>query len=67
MKERFIKELVLAALNLDKKIRMEVDMSNYMTREVLNCETHDKEILAVIKGLENWRHVLKGAKFKFKI
>jgi len=46
---------------------MEVNISNYMTREVLNCETHDKEMLAVIRELENWKHLLKGAKFKFKI
>ena len=32
-----------------------------------NYEIHDKEILAVIKGLENWRHLLKDAKFKFEI
>jgi len=24
-------------------------------------------MLAVIRGLENWRHLLEGAKFKFKI
>ena len=32
-----------------------------------NYKIHDKEILAVIRGLENWRHLLEGAKFKFKI
>ncbi len=26
-----------------------------------------KEILAVIRGLENWRHLLKDAKFKFEV
>jgi len=29
LKERFTKELVLAALDLNKKIRMEVDASDY--------------------------------------
>jgi len=24
-------------------------------------------MLAVIRGLENWRHLLEGAKYKFKI
>ena len=24
-------------------------------------------MLAVIRGLENWRHLLKGAKFKFEV
>ena len=32
-----------------------------------NYEIHDKEMLAVIRGLENWRHLLKGTKFKFEI
>ena len=91
LKERFMKELVLAALDLDKKMRMEVDMSDYTTGGVLsmkcedgrqmpvaflskslneierNYEIYDKEMLAVMRGLENWRHLLKGAKFKFKV
>jgi len=29
---------VLAVLNLDKKIRMEVDVSDYATREILSIE-----------------------------
>jgi len=32
-----------------------------------NYEIHDKEILAIIKGLEVWRHLLEGAQFKFEI
>ena len=32
-----------------------------------NYKIHDKEILAVIRGSENWRYLLEGAKFKFKI
>jgi len=24
-------------------------------------------MLAVIRGLENWRHLLEGTKFKFKV
>ena len=91
LKERFTKELVLAAPDIDKKMRMEVDASDYATGGVLsiecedglwrlvaflskslnkterNYETHDKEMLAIIRGLEAWRHLLKGAQFKFKI
>ena len=86
-----MKEPVLTALDLDKKMRMEVDMSDYMTEEVLSIEyedrqwrlvaflskflneternykIHDKEMLAVIRGLENWRYLLKSAKFKFEV
>ena len=32
-----------------------------------NYKIHDKKMLAIIRGLENWRHLLKGARFKFKI
>jgi len=32
-----------------------------------NYEIHNKEILAVIRGLENWRYLLESAKFKFEI
>jgi len=91
LKERFTKELVLATLDLDKKIRMEVDILDYATGGVLSMECedrqwrpvvfllkslnkiernykiHDKEILAVIRGLENWRHLLEGAKYKFEV
>jgi len=32
-----------------------------------NYEIHDKEMLAVIRCLEAWRHFLEGARTKFKI
>ena len=79
LKKQFTKELVLAAPDLDKKISMEVDVSDYMMGEVLsiecedtlwrpvaflskslnkiekNYEIHNKEMLAIIQGLESWR------------
>jgi len=85
LKKRFTKEPVLAAPNIDKKMRMEVDASDYATGGVLsmefedglwrlvaflskslnemerNYEIHDKEMLAIIRGLEAWRHLLEGA------
>ena len=91
LKERFTKELVLAVPDLDKKMRMEVDASDYVTGGVLsteckdglwrpvaflskslneterNYEIHDKKMLAIIRGLEAWRHLLEGAQYKFKI
>jgi len=75
LKEKFMKEPVLVALDLDKKMRMEVDISDYAMESVLsmeckdekwrpvvflskslnkterNYEIHDKEMLAVIRGL----------------
>ena len=88
LKERFIQELVL---DLDKKIRMKVDISDYVMGGVLSMECDDrlwrpiaflskslnkternykiynKEMLVIIKRLENWKHLLKGIKFKFKV
>ena len=32
-----------------------------------NYEIHDKEILVVIKELENWKHLLGSSKFKFEV
>ena len=32
-----------------------------------NYKIHDKEMLAVIRGLENWRHLLEGTKYKFEV
>ena len=81
----------MAALDIDKKMRMEVDASDYVTGGVLSMECEDslwrlvaflskssnkternykiynKEMLAIIKELEAWRHLLEGVQFKFKI
>jgi len=91
LKERFTKEPVLAAPDIDKKMRMEVDALDYATGGVLsmecedglwrpvaflskslneterNYEIHDKEMLAIVRGLEAWRYLLEGAQYKFEI
>jgi len=91
LKEIFTTEPVLAAPDLDKKMRVEADTSDYATGRVLlvkeedekwrpvafifkslndterNYEIHDKEMLAVIRCLEAWRHFLEGARTKFEI
>jgi len=91
LKERFTKEPVLAAPDIDKKMRMEVNASDYAMGGVLsmeckdglwrpvaflskslneierNYEIHDKEMLAIIRGLEVWRHLLEEAQYKFEI
>jgi len=41
LKERFTKELVLAAPDLDKKMRIEVDASDYTIGGVLSMECED--------------------------
>ena len=82
---------MLAVPDLDKRLRVEVDASDYATGGVLsmegedgkwrpvaflskslneterNYEIHDKEMLAIIRGLEAWRHLLEGVQFKFEI
>jgi len=76
LKEKFTKEPILAAPNIDKKMRMEVDASDHATGGVLsmecedrlwrpvaflskplneterNYEIHNKEMLAIVRGLE---------------
>jgi len=42
LKERFTKKLVLVVLDLDKKMRMEVDVSDYATEGVLSMECDDR-------------------------
>ena len=32
-----------------------------------NYEIHNKEMLVVIRGLENWKHLLEDTKYKFKM
>jgi len=41
LKERFTKELVLAVSNLDKKVRIEIDILDYTTEEVLFIKCKD--------------------------
>jgi len=84
-------EPVLAALDLDKEMRVEADASDYVTGRVLsmkcederwrlvvyiskslsntekNYEIYNKEMLAVIRCLEAWRHFLEGARIKFEV
>ena len=43
LKERFTKKLVLAVPDLDKKIRMEVDVLNYATGGVLSIECKNRQ------------------------
>jgi len=91
LKEIFTSEPVLAAPDLDKEMRVEVDTLDYATGGVLsmkcederwrlvayiskllsdtekNYKIHDKEMLAVIRCLEAWRHFLEGAWIKFEV
>jgi len=43
LKERFTKELVLATPDLNKKMRMEVDMSDYVIGGMLSMKYKDRK------------------------
>jgi len=51
----------------DRKWRPVVYLSKLLNKMERNYEIHDKEMLVVIRGLENWRHLLEDAKFKFEV
>jgi len=51
----------------DGRWRPVVYLSKSLNEIERNYEIHDKEMLVIIKGLENWRHLLEGACFKFEI
>ena len=51
----------------DGKQRPVAYLSKLLNETEINYEIHDKEMLVVIKGLENWRNLLEDAKFKFEI
>jgi len=51
----------------DRKWRSVAFLSKSLNEIERNYEIHVKEMLAVIKGLENWKYLLEGAKFKFEV
>ena len=42
-------------------------LSKSLNKTERNYKIHDKEILAIIRGLEVWRHLLEGAQLRFEI
>ena len=58
---------VLSMKCKDEKWQLVAFLSKSLNKTKRNCKIYDKEILAVIRGLENWRHLLEGAKYKFKV
>ena len=49
----------------DGKWRLVAFLSKSLNKTERYYEIHDKEMLVVIRDLENWRHFLEDAKFKF--
>ena len=51
----------------DSRWRPVAFLSKSLNKTKRNYEIHDKEILAIVRGLENWRHLLEDTHFKFEI
>ena len=58
---------VLLLKSKDGKWRPVAFISKSLNATERNYEIHDKEMLAVIRCLEAWRHYLEGAKLEFEI
>ena len=87
----FTTRQVLIVSDLDKEIRVEVNISEYTTEGVLlmkcrdkkwrpvafiskslneaerNHKIHDRNMLAIIRCLEKWRHLLEDTQDRFEI
>ena len=58
---------VLLMKYADGRQRLVVYLSKSLNEIEQNYEIHDKEMLAVIRGLKAWRHLLESTKFKFEV
>ena len=63
----YVMEGVLFMKCEDGRQRLVAFLSKSLNKTERNYKIHNKEMLAVIRRLENWRHLLEGAKFKFEI
>ena len=63
----YVTEKVLSIEYEDKKWKHVAYLSKSLSKTERNYKIYNKEILAVIRGLENWKHLLEGIKFKFKV
>jgi len=58
---------VLSMKYEDKKWKPVAFISKSLNEAERNYEIHDREMLAIIRCLDEWRHLLKGAQNKFEI
>ena len=63
----FATEGVLSIKYKDNKWRPVTYISKSLNETERNYEIHDKEMLAVIRCLEVWRHFLEGTRSKFEV
>ena len=58
---------LLQLSEMDGKWHPVTFMSKSLNLVERNYEIHDKEMLAIIRALDEWQHFLEGARHKFKI
>ena len=58
---------VLSMEYKDGKWRLVAFLSKSLNEIEGNYEIHDKKMLVVIRELENWKHLLEGTKYNFKV
>ena len=64
----FATRAVLSQQNLeDNKWHPVAFLSKLLSPVKWNYEIHDKEMLAIVRALEEWRHFLEGIKHQFEI
>jgi len=51
----------------DRRWRLVAFLLKFLNETEKNYKIHDKKILPVIRGLENWRHLLEDAKYKLEV
>jgi len=51
----------------DRRWRLVAFLLKSLNETEKNYKIHDKKILPVIRGLENWRHLLEDAKYKLEV
>ena len=60
-------EGILSIEYKDGKWKLVVFLLKSLNETERNYEIYNKKMLVVIRGLENWRHLLEGAKYRFEV
>ena len=63
----YIMEGVLSIECADGRWRPVAFLSKSLNETERNYEIHSKKMLVVVRGLKNWKHLLKGTKYKFEV
>ena len=63
----YVTEGILSIEYEDRKQRLKTYFLKSLNKTERNYEIYDKEMLVVIRRLENQRYLLESTKFKFKV